>query len=462
MIPTNNHVVQDPEFLADMKDTSYCPDNMKMRRVGKLRPISVVNNVDYEDKDSFNDMLYTCNTFQTEHGEYKQYTARMVVNYDKGCVRSDPSPVIYVDGETGKRTRVRHTGSAPYEIMSDEITSRWTPDVENMSFTHAVEGVKITVWYHKGWHFSTNRRIDGLKGRWASKKTYGERLTAELEKTISDYEENDEWVREDNNKTALETFTSSLDTDIIYEIIMQHDADERVVCDNLDDNSSLYLVGTYAAGTFVKLDELNHVNRFLKPRFKLTFNTVDEMKSYLTEMDPFSSPGLIGYHTTGYKVKVILDMYMKMFKLRGNQPSIRFRYIQLRGTPDQDNFVRLYSEHVEMFNEIEADILNIKTYILNAYNNRYTMRRYIPREEWNAFIVPCLFSVVKECHYIYKNSQHKCRICFSVVNNLFDSFPAPRINHIIKSWKQYQKDPSAEVAKFEARGVAMRAERNME
>jgi len=467
------HYQEDPETagVASPKsvDSALLPDNMTQRRVGKIRPMIVERSEDYSDDDLFSEMVFACNVKETENGKYELYTPYIVTNYDKGITRSNPSSVIYTDYKTNKRTLVRHTGQAPYEILRTELGKRWSPDIENMTFRYAIEGVKITIWFHENeWHFSTARRIEGLKGRWASKRTFGERLKDVLSASYSKHQAKDlEPTRktdsEDDDEDIMDVFLSTLDKDVIYEIILPHDEDERVVCHVSPYNCQLlFLIGVYKARTFETLEINDHESIFLTVQSPLSFEDVGYLRAYLFDMNHFDSPGLIGYHSSGYKVKIILDLYMEMVKLRGNQPSLKFRYLQLRSTPELNMFIELYSSESETFGQIEAEIFSLKTYILEAYNNRYTRRRFISREEWNSFIIPSCFPIVKMCHNIYKNSSSKHRITFEVVSKLINEFEPSKINHILKSWRNYQKDPEGALQKFKERGDAMRAERERE
>ena len=167
----------------------------------------------------------------------------------------------------------------------------------------------------------------------ASNRTFGDRLIEILSEHLDPV-------------VCMDMFKKMLDKNVIYEFILPHDKSERIVCDVPVENNTIKWVDAYWADTFEQLS-LEEMERHLKKpvlfddiveiRNGTRFDNVDDLIIELDSLSPFNTPGLIGYHKDGYRVKIILDEYMELFELRGNVPSIKFRYLQLRNTTHINN-----------------------------------------------------------------------------------------------------------------------------
>jgi len=445
---------EEKEIILVESNKSILPNQLTKRRTGKIKPLFI--HIEEGDVPTFSELCFSSNGEETDEGTYTQYTPLIVTNHDKNTVRSDPHTVVFTDKKTQDRSVVRRTGQAHYELRSSDINKRWVPDVTNMMFSQCIEGVKITAWYHGSkWWFSTHRRINGLRGKWASNRTFGDRLIEILSEHLDPV-------------VCMDMFKKMLDKNVIYEFILPHDKSERIVCDVPVENNTIKWVDAYWADTFEQLS-LEEMERHLKKpvlfddiveiRNGTRFDNVDDLIIELDSLSPFNTPGLIGYHKDGYRVKIILDEYMELFELRGNVPSIKFRYLQLRNTTHINKFRSLYLEHTELFNSIENEIMAVKQYITTSYCNRYMMRNTTPRAKWDFFISPACFSVVKECHEYYKKCRETNRINYEVVSILVDSYPASRVNHLLKGFHRLLSDPDGEKARFDNKGARMRSER---
>ena len=60
------------------------------------------------------------------------------------------------------------------------------------------------------------------------------------------------------------------------------------------------------------------------------FDTIDDMLSYVDDNDHKVSQGVIVYMPNQCQVKIMNPSYVSYFNVRGNEQSIKFRYLQVR------------------------------------------------------------------------------------------------------------------------------------
>ena len=95
---------------------------------------------------------------------------------------------------------------------------------------------------------------------------------------------------------------------------------------------------------------------------------------------------------------------IECLKSGGNEPSIKFRYLQLRlHKENTDDLFRLYPKFADTFEEYENVIYKICENIYESYVNRYIHKQYVtlPKEE---------YTISKECHKWHMEDRVKNRI----------------------------------------------------
>ena len=96
--------------------------------------------------------------------------------------------------------------------------------------------------------------------------------------------------------------------------------------------------------------------------------------------------------------------------LRGNQPDIVFRYLELRNDKlNFDLFCKEYKEHENLFINVEYSIFNLCKSILSSYFKRFIYKQYV-------FIPKPEYVVMSMCHEWHKEDRINNKININKVS----------------------------------------------
>jgi len=191
-----------------------------------------------------------------------------------------------------------------------------------------------------------------------------------------------------------------LDFDVLpkeycYSFVFQH-PDNRIVVPFTE--TSLYLIKTYKIEEY-KVTEIPNINvlaHFKSSRVKLpeTFSltTYENLENYILELTDYKTMGVIIYHTqSGVRTKCRNAAYEEVRRLRGNQPKLHYRYLELR------NQKRL-NDYLYYFPEAKDDCAKYTTQLYGFTRGLHTnyIRCYIQKRK-----------PLKEFPHQYKNHMFK-------------------------------------------------------
>jgi hypothetical protein len=190
----------------------------------------------------------------------------------------------------------------------------------------------------------------------------------------------------------------------------------------------------FHVGTFVN-NELSMEEDVLIPYpVKHNFRTFDELFNYVNEQNYKISQGVVVFAPNNIQYKIFNRDYMYLYKIRGNEPSIKFRYLQVRQLSDEKEGLKfLYPEFIEQFENYERYLQRIATDINNAYIDRYIKRNYVtvPAEE---------FKVMSSCHSWHIENRKDNKININKVYEILVSEQPTSLNRMIKRRIQEEKD----------------------
>ena len=317
------------------------------------------------------------------------------VKRQRGLIKdTDGNLVVHSFGYTDEYTH------ADVETVRDKMAdAEWI-------FHYSVEGTLLRMFYENNqWYLSTHKKLNAFKSRWSCKQTFGELLEQGLD---------DVFLR----KGTLAWLQEQLPTTHVYFFLVRSNAQNRIVCQthHLQKNETVVFLGHYARETeptrFVfyekgqTTDDLA-VLRVLEspPPLPSPVATVEELCGLVSTLDPFVYQGVIGFRKDGMEsFKVLHTDYVKYYSVRGTNPNLRFRYLELRNQPDQVQLLYvLYPKYTMLFDEYEGTLFEIAKVIYQFYVNRYIKNQYItlPREE---------YVVLKKCHEWYLQDRKNNRI----------------------------------------------------
>jgi hypothetical protein len=286
-------------------------------------------------------------------------------------------------------------------------------------FFDSYEGSIIRVFYNSNkWYVSTHRRLDAFRSKWSSKQSFGEIFVQALEhEQERSAEFND--LLPDNDNNVMERYLSTLNRDFKYMFLVQNIDDNRIVC-KATDKARVFHVGTYTQDGF----DLSHQVGIPYPT-ELSFDSVDELIEHVDNGNVSRIQGVIVFDGNK-QFKVLNQQYKHYFDIRGNEPSIKFRYLQLRmDNTKREDLIYLYPTHSNTFDIYEDAIYDLVIQIKNAYIKRFINKETVtmPTEE---------YSIMKLIHGWHLEDRAANHISTSVVRDIMNKQSPTKLNRMIR------------------------------
>ena len=309
-------------------------------------------------------------------------------------------------------------------------------DFDKCYFYDAHEGALVRMFYFKDkWYISTHRKLNAFKSKWASKESFGTCFKKCLESQLS----NDEDITNRTEETLLEKFEATLDKDKQYMFLIRNSLENRIVC------SSPEIPTVYHVGTFVDGELVMDVNCKIAHPEEHKFNNIDELVKHVENINICNLQGIICFAPNNKQYKINHTEYNELFKARGNEPSIKFRYLQVRmNRKFSDMLFHLYPYLATTFDEIENNIFEINKNIYNAYVQRFIKKRFVtvPAEEYN---------IIRECHSWHEKERITNRVTIEKIIEVFNKQNPTSINKMLRRHKLEKEQKVVEKDKVQQR-----------
>lgn len=321
----------------------------------------------------------------------------------------------------------------------------------------AYEGAIIRVFCYNGkWYTSTNRKLDAFKSRWGGDDSFGKLFVDAIRKHNNTpffqhgtrYGDVDAVPTRTNfipdadtkdDESVLKDFYTLLRSDHQYHFLLRNTKDNRIVSPApTDKDPSFYHVGTFK--DFVSVDDL---------RFDWAMYPEERDYSYAEAIEHlackkyFSVPYIQGLIIIGdnAQFKLYSSDYSYFFNLRGNEPSVKFRYLSLRmDEGDRNKFKMLYPEYIDEFNDYENILYKQARAIHEKYKARFIRHEYIRVDK-------TLFYIMTQCHNWHRTN--KAYVTLETVIGVINDCNAVTLNKLIKLWKTEQHKIAREKRLFE-------------
>jgi hypothetical protein len=260
-----------------------------------------------------------------------------------------------IDNKTG---HVVQEGSFfPYEYTENEQKQcqekmdNLNHKLEDIDVQYSYEGTIIRIFYHKQWYISTHRKLNSERSKWGSNKSF---------KCLFE-----EGLKESYNISLKDLFTQ-LNLRCQYTFMIMADENTRFVCVS-NYPKKVYFIGSNDPN-------ISHLKIETLPKPQLTFTSVDEIFNFVKGMKyPFNYQGFLLVHKNGSQYRIISDEYSKLFKVRNNEQSISYRYLQLKAQNDHENLEnlkKLFPDYKTTFELNEKYIEKLVDIIYLEYNKR--------------------------------------------------------------------------------------------
>jgi hypothetical protein len=304
------------------------------------------------------------------------------------------------------------------EILKDKLASVF----DKCSVYNSYEGALLRVFYFEDkWYLSTHKKLDAFKSKWSCRQSFGELF---MEALCYELDKNQKLKDKiDVNESLFTQFCSNLNHNYQYMFLVCNNKENRIVCDSVSE-PTLYHVGTFINGVVNTAEDIG----ITRPT-KLMFSSVSELCNYVKGINYKKYQGVIVFGPENKQYKVLHSEYQKYYNVRGNESSVRFRYLQVRTDKEVVKKLKeLYPEKVVEFEMMETTINSIISGIYTAYVNRFIKKQYVSvsKDEFN---------VVRECHSWHLSDRVNNKISLQKVSEIFNQQSPVNINRMVKTRK---------------------------
>jgi hypothetical protein len=336
-----------------------------------------------------------------------------------------------------------------HEYTSDNVEhlKKLCPDLSKLIIHDAHEGSLLRVFnINNTWYVTTHRKLDAFRSKWASRQSFGEQF---VNAVVSEYENNIEFKSRvdsgDNKDVKIFTlknsehvsneivtkFFSTLDKDKCYCFLVRNTIDNRIVCKN-PPRPILYHSGTFKKNVFdyFSLDE----DIGIPSPGAHSFDTWDSLVDFVdNNISKDNLQGLIIFDGKNH-LKVLNKDYKYFFNVRGNEPSVKYRYLQVRmDKTSTDDLYELYPRFTDQFEMYENILYQIAKSVYDSYVERFIRKKYVtlPKEE---------YQIMRACHSWHLEDRVKNRMNLRKVIEKMNEQTPTNLNKMIRHVMQEEKN----------------------
>jgi hypothetical protein len=315
-----------------------------------------------------------------------------------------------------------------YNHTETKLLEKQLSDFSKWTFFTAYEGALLRLFYFSGkWFLSTHRKLNAFRSKWSSRDSFGTLFKRALENEAVNSKSFSDRLGEGEN--ILDRFQASLDKTKQYMFLIRNSSDNRIVCfAPKPEHHLLFHVGTFVNGELTMDEDIG-----LASPERQNFQNVEELTNFIqSDIDFRYFQGVVCFGPRGKQLKILHKEYQEFFRARGNEPSVKFRYLQVRMNKKiTDLLYHLYPEMAETFDDYENTIYDIARSIYRAYVQRFIKKRYVtvPREE---------YQVINECHTWHLSDRENNRISLDRIIGMLNKQPPTNLNHMIRRFKTEQ------------------------
>ena len=168
------------------------------------------------------------------------------------------------------------------------------------------------------------------------------------------------------------SFLNTLDKEHVYLLLLNNTYENRIVC-NAPEFPSVYHVGTFID------NKLNLEHDISLPKLQeKQFESNEELVQFVDDISVQDNPGVYVFDKNKTPYQICKDEYSKLYSVRGNEPSIKFRYLQIRMDREQvDMLYYLYPTFADQFDNYENILYECAKQINFNYIKRFIKKKYI-------------------------------------------------------------------------------------
>lgn len=281
--------------------------------------------------------------------------------------------------------------------------------------------VRMFFWKHR-WFLSTHKKLNAFDSKWGNSdcKTFGEMFIDSLCDPATG------WIPvRDDIWDIYSNFCFSLNTNKTYVFLILHDDTTEMVCKLEKNTPSCFHIGEFDN----VLNLLVEGNTSGLPSLpQLDFNNQNELLEYVKTLNIRINPGVIIYFPNQTQIKIYNSDYKKLQELRGNQPDIMYRYLELRNNKEKLNsFYYNFKEKESEFIDIESKIYETAKLIHSFYMSRYIYKQfvYVPKPE---------YIVIQLSHKWHLENRDENKVNVDKILEIINNLPIKKIYSLLKNY----------------------------
>ena len=270
----------------------------------------------------------------------------------------------------------------------------------------SLEGTLLRLFYNDvndKWYLSTHKKLNARNSRWGSKHTFGEVF----------------------DSVIPDDFYNTLDKDKFYLFILTPNNENRIVCTHF--MNQVFHIATYDSNFNLSYD---HDIGIQKP-VEMKFENVISMYHYInTECDYTIYQGIVLCNPeTQTNIKIYSNIYDSWRNIRGNTPSINFRYLELRNNEvDVHNLKVAFQDQVQNFDLYEKYLDTFARKMLNEYIQRHIKKQFKQ-------LLPYEHYILKLAHAWHNEDRNNNKMNLKKIVDIINKQSPSFLNTIIKTYK---------------------------
>ncbi len=299
---------------------------------------------------------------------------------------------------------------------------------------YSLEGTLVRLYnYDNQWYLSTHKKISAFHSRWSCRSSFGEIFVQYLKEVYPKVQ------------NIYKSFLENLEKDKIFYFLLRTNTYNRIICEvsSIEPGKKIIFIGyRKGKGGLILNDQDCDVLPELQKPLAIYNIEKDTILDFVEKISPYKYQGIIGFHCGLNKnIKIVNRQYKELSRIRGNNPNIRLRYLEIRSDENRKSkFIKLYPNFEKLFESYEEVILHIAKYVYYCYLQRYLKGKYItlPKEE---------YIVMRKC---FEHSQQNGKVEVDDVKQILN-FENPV--HVYKMIHRYKMNESCQKFNFKKNDV---------
>jgi hypothetical protein len=270
----------------------------------------------------------------------------------------------------------------------------------------SLEGTLLRLFYNDvndKWYLSTHKKLNGRNSRWGSKYTFGELF----------------------DSVIPPDFYTTLDKHKFYLFILTPNHENRIVCTHF--MNQVFHVATYDSNFNLCYD--HHIG--IQKPMEIKFKDPEHMYEFINkDLDYMKYQGIVMCDPeTQTNIKIYSYLYDNWRKLRGNTPSVNFRYLELRNNAvDVHNLKLMFRDNIPTFDLYEKYLDTFSRKMLNEYIQRHIKKQFKQ-------ILPYEHYILKLAHAWHNEDRNNNKMNLNKIVEIINKQSPTFLNTIIKSYK---------------------------